>query len=191
MLVIDWHYGSAKPEVYFKITWACDSDCFPRSTLDIVGCCPQDAIYCVAFADEIIPQNTEILAIELEYRVEDKVPRGRFTSGCRWKLALAVPGARFHVEHPDTLFRLDWCGVDKAGICSSTDYEHAKPIKSNAAVALSAHGSVIPSISNLVHLVCCGIKQLHRVEHLTLLVDASIQIYFVVHGGHRVIDSRL
>ena len=191
MLIVNRNDGCAKPKVDLEITWARNSDGFPRSALNIVGCCPQDAVYSVAFTDEVIPQNAKILAIKLEDRVENKVPGGWLTGGCWWVLTLAVPGACFHVKNPDTLFGLDGSGVDKASISGSPNDKHAEPIKSDAAVALSSHCSVVSSVSHLIHFVSCSVKQLHRAEHFALLVDASIQIDLVVHAGYRVVDPRL
>ena len=174
MFVVNRHHSSPEAVIYLKIDGWSNTNCFPRSTLDIVRGCSQYAIHRVSFVYKIIPEDAEILTIKLEDRVIYKIPWSWLTCCSRWILTLAVPCACFHIEYPYAFFGSDWSWIYQACIGCASNNKHAKSVKCNTHMSLSSHCCVITSVFNFINFVSRGIEKFHRIQDLALFIDASI-----------------
>ena len=128
MFVIDRNDSSTESEVDLKVTWCDDSDCLPGTTLNVIGRGTQDSLDLITFGNQIVPENSKILRVKFENRMEDKVPWNCITSGSRWELTLRMPCASFQIKCPNTFVWMNGLWINESCLCGSTNHVHVEPV---------------------------------------------------------------
>lgn len=85
---------------------------------------------------------------------------------------------------------LDRSWVNQSCICRATNYNHVKLINSYCCMSLTPRSLHIQAVLDLGHLVSLSIKHLHVFQYFIAVIKTTIEIYFIVHAGNRVIYAR-
>ena len=121
----------------------------------------------------IIPQNADILGVNLEKTWIEKIPRHRFTGLIVFVSSVEhplLPCSCLQIKQKERIFGREGFWINHICLGCAAQNNHVEFVKTESPMTLSRRTFRVKTILHLTHFVCHRIKHVHTVYHLVFVI---------------------